>query len=66
MMTQGELAFKYEIESQGAGMTGIGGIGTYFDLACRSGMIKSIENHVKAVKRNRGLQMWNMFYRLWC
>jgi hypothetical protein len=35
MMTQGELGFKYEVENQGAGMTGMGGIGPYLDLACR-------------------------------
>jgi hypothetical protein len=54
MMTQGELAFKYEVEHQGAGMTGMGGIGTYFDLACRSGMVRSIERHVKARKGGQG------------
>jgi len=54
MMTQGELGFKYEVEHQGGGMTGMGGIGPYLDLACRSGMVKSIERHVKA----RGEQGW--------
>jgi hypothetical protein len=49
MMTQGELGFKYEVEEQGAGITGMGGIGAYLDLACRSGMVRSIEGHVKAV-----------------
>jgi hypothetical protein len=48
MMTQGELAFKYEVERQGGGMTGMGGIGPYLELACRSGMVRSIERHVKA------------------
>jgi hypothetical protein len=47
MMTQGELRFKYEVDHQGGGMTGMGGIGPYLDLACRSGMVKSIERHVK-------------------
>ena len=54
MMTQGELAFKYEMDHQGAGMTGMGGIGTYLDLACRSGMVSSIEGHVKARKGGQG------------
>ena len=54
MMKQGELAFKYEVDHQGAGMTGMGGIGTYLDLACRSGMLKSIERHVKARKGGQG------------
>jgi hypothetical protein len=54
MMTQGELAFKYEVDHQGAGMTGMGGIGTYLDLACRSGMLRSIERHVEVRKGGQG------------
>ena len=54
MMTQGELAFKYELDHQGAGMTGMGGIGPYLDLACRSGMVRSIERHVRARKGGQG------------
>jgi len=54
MMTQGELAFKYEVDHQGAAMTGMGGIGPYLDLACRSGMIRSIERQVKARKGDQG------------
>jgi hypothetical protein len=54
MMTQGELAFKYETDHQGAGMTGMGGIGVYFDLACRAGMVKSIERHLKAREGSQG------------
>jgi hypothetical protein len=56
MMTQGELGFKYEEDKQGEGMTGMAGIGAYFDVACRSGMIRSIERHVKA---RRGGQGWS-------
>ena len=48
MMTQGELGFKYEVENQGVGLSGMGGIGPYVDLACRSGMLRSIEQNVKA------------------
>ena len=54
MMTQGELGFKYEVENQGVGLSGMGGIGPYLDLACRSGMVRSIEQNVKA----RGEQGW--------
>jgi len=54
MMAQGELGCKYEVDHQGEGMTGTGGIGPYLDLACRSGMVRSIERHVKA----RGEQGW--------
>jgi hypothetical protein len=54
MMTQGELGFKYEIGHQGAGLTGMGGIGSYFDLAVRSGLLRSIERHVKAREGGQG------------
>jgi len=53
-LTQGELAFKYEMDHQGAGLTGMGGIGAYLDLACRSGMVRSLERHVKARKGEQG------------
>ena len=39
MMTQGVLAFKYEKDRQGAGLTAFGGLGAYLDLASRSGFI---------------------------
>ena len=35
-------------------MTGMGGIGTYLDLSCRSGMLSSIERHVKAREGGQG------------
>jgi len=54
MMAQGELGFKYEVEHQGEGMTRMGGVGPYLDLACRSGMVSSLERHVKA----QGEQGW--------
>ena len=54
MMTQGELAFKYEEDQQGGGMTGMAGIGTYLDLASRSGMVRSLERHVKAREGGQG------------
>jgi hypothetical protein len=54
MMAQGELGFKYEVDHQGAGMTGMGGIGPYLDLACRSGMVRSIERHVRARQGEQG------------
>jgi hypothetical protein len=38
MMTQGELAFKYEMDHQEVGLTGMGGIGTYLDFVCRIGI----------------------------
>ena len=53
-LTQGEPAFKYEMDHQGACLTGMGGIGAYLDLACRSGMVRSLERHVKARKGEQG------------
>ena len=35
-------------------MTGMAGIGAYLDLAWRSGMVRSIEQHVKARKGEQG------------
>ena len=55
MMTQGELGFKYEQDKSKCGMTGVGGIGLYLDLASRSGLVGSIERNVCA---RRGGQGW--------
>ncbi len=46
MMTQGVLAFKYEKDRQGGGLTAFGGLGAYLDLVSRSGFIRSVERHV--------------------
>jgi len=54
MMTRGELGFKYEVEHRGGEISGMGGIGPYLDLACRSGLVRSIEQNVNA----RGEQGW--------
>jgi len=54
MMRQGELAFKYEEDKSKVGMTGVGGIGLYLDLASRSGMVGSIERNVYARKGGQG------------
>ena len=32
----------------------MGGIGTYFDLACPSGMVRSIERHVRVREGGQG------------
>lgn len=54
MMTQGELGFKYEADESKVGMTGFGGMGVYLDLICRSGLVRSIERHVKAREGGQG------------
>jgi len=45
-MPQGVLPFKYEDQRQGTGLTGIGGLPVYMDLAQRLGLASSIDEHV--------------------
>jgi DDE family transposase len=47
LIAQGLLPFKYELESSEAGMTGLGGLPLYLDLAAVMGLSKSIEKHVR-------------------
>jgi len=54
MIAQGLLPFKYEEERQGFGVTALGGLPTYLDLAEASGMWKSIDRQVRV----RGGQGW--------
>jgi len=46
-MTQGVLPFKYEEEATSCGMTALGGLPVYLDLAWIAGMGKSIEEHLR-------------------
>jgi hypothetical protein len=45
-MTQGVLPFKYEKEKKETGMTALGGLPVYLDLATVMGMGESIEKHL--------------------
>ncbi len=45
-MSQGTLPFQYEIEKTASGMTALGGLPAYLDLAVVSGLTKSIRRHV--------------------
>ena len=47
-MSQGVLPFQYEEEKKSAGMTGLGGLPTYLDLARVVGLARSIGSHVQA------------------
>lgn len=47
MMTQGVLPFKYEKDKQGCGMTALGGLPAYLDLAYSAGLPRSIERHIR-------------------
>jgi len=62
MMTQGELAFKYEEDKSKSGMTAVGGIGLYLDLMGRSGLVGSIERNVCArAKGARAGRTWRLY-----
>jgi hypothetical protein len=47
MIAQGLLPFKYEEERQGFGLTGLGGLATYLELAHASSLWSSIDRHVR-------------------
>jgi hypothetical protein len=47
VITQGVLPIKYELEKSQAGMTALGGLPLYLDLAAVMGLSQSIERHVK-------------------
>src|SRR5438309_10371758 len=47
LIAEGLLPFKYELESSEAGMTGLGGLPLYLDLAAVMGMSQPIEQHVR-------------------
>ena len=54
MMAQGVLPFKYERENQGSGMTGLGGLPAYLDLAHVMGLARSIDKHVRVRAGGQG------------
>lgn len=45
-MAQGLLSFKYELEKKDTGMTALGGLPIYLDLASAMGIGESIEKHL--------------------
>ena len=53
-MAQGILPFKYEVEKQGSGLTALGGLATYLDLAHASGLWRSIDRHMKVRAGEQG------------
>ena len=59
MMTQGVLPFKYEKDKQGCGMTALGGLPTYLDLAYRAGLPRSIERHMERQRCQEGVDSKN-------
>lgn len=53
-MAQGILPFKYVVEKQGSGMTALGGLASYLDLAHASGLWRSIDRHMKVRSGEQG------------
>lgn len=53
-MAQGILPFKYEMDSQGAAMTGLGGLLAYVELAEAMGLRRSIDKHVRVRAEGQG------------
>ncbi len=54
MMAQGVLAFKYEMERGECGLTSLGGLPAYLDLAQAMGLPRSIDKHVKVRAEGQG------------
>lgn len=55
MMSQGVLGFQYESEDKESGMTGLGGLLLYLDLAEAAALSRSIERHLRV---RAGVQGW--------
>ncbi|MBM3120413.1 MAG: IS1380 family transposase [Chloroflexi bacterium] len=53
-MAQGLLPFKYEAEKETTGMTALGGLPAYLDLAKVIGLSKSIQKHLKVREGGQG------------
>ncbi len=53
-MTQGILPFKYESEEKTTGMTALGGLPAYLDLAQVIGLSKSVQKHLKVRQGGQG------------
>ncbi len=53
-MTQGVLPFKYESEKKTTGMTALGGLPAYLDLAQVIGLSKSVQKHLKVRQGGQG------------
>ena len=50
-MAQGVLSFKYEEEKRETGMTALGGLPVYLDLASVMGIAESIGRHLQLKKQ---------------
>jgi len=53
-MAQKVLPYEYEIEDGKSGLTAVGGLPTYLDLACATGLERSIDKHLKIRTGDQG------------
>lgn len=53
-MAQRGLAYEYEIEEGKSGLTALGGLPTYLDLASATGLLKAIDRHLKICTGDQG------------
>ena len=53
-MAQKVLPYEYEIEDGKSGLTSIGGLPTYLDLASATGLLGSIDKHLKIRTEGQG------------
>ena len=53
-MAQGILPFKYESEKKTTGLTALGGLPAYLDLAQVIGLSKSVQKHLKVRSGSQG------------
>jgi hypothetical protein len=53
-MAQNGLPYEYKIENSKAGLTALGGLPTYLDLAFAVGLLKSIDRHMRIRSGDQG------------
>ncbi|MGE5300985.1 MAG: IS1380 family transposase, partial [Acidobacteriota bacterium] len=53
-MAQRALPYEYEIEENKAGLTSVGGLPTYLDLAALTGLLGSIGRHLRIRTGDQG------------
>ena len=53
-MAQKVLPYEYEIEDGKSGLTSVGGLPTYLDLASATGLVRSIDRHLKIRTGDQG------------
>jgi len=60
MALQGVLPYEYELEKHETGLTAMGGLPTFLDLAFVAGLRESVKRHVKVRAEGQGWTDWQM------